>query len=58
MYSEVMAVGLVQLVFLSHSQLEENRKNLCLEIHRSREEWVSGKYFSFFLTKTYVEGTH
>ena len=26
--------------------------------HRSREEWVSGKYFSYFFTKTYIVGTH
>ena len=26
--------------------------------HRSRYEWVSGKYFFLFLHKTYVVGTH
>ena len=27
-------------------------------VHRSRQEWVSGKQFSYFSTKTYVVGTH
>ena len=26
--------------------------------HRSRQEWVSSKYLSYFSTKTYVVGTH
>ena len=27
-------------------------------MHKTRKEWVSGKYFSYFSTKIYVVGTH